>query len=408
MAQFEYQGINSSGKSVKGMVTSDNQAAAKSQLRRDGIFPSFVGEVTVDSLEKSGRGFRLSGFFKSVPVEDLATMTRQLATLISSHVPLVEALSALTDQVENEKLRAAISKVRTEVNEGTTFHKALSRFPDIFSDLYVNMVASGESSGALDVVLQRLADFLEYQDRLRKKVGSALAYPLLMIGVGSIAILVIFTKVIPEIENLFTENKATLPMITQIVLGISRFILSYWWAMIFIVGIAFEGVRRFLASEYGSRKWDEMKLKLPIFGDLIRMIAISRFTKTLGTLLKSGIPLLTSLNIVKSVVGNHTIMMAIEQATTDLTEGQNISDPLKRSGQFPPLVTHMISVGEKTGELEQMLEKVAEHYEYQVNTRIQSFTALLEPIMILILAGVVLVIVLSVILPMLELNNSAI
>jgi general secretion pathway protein F len=408
MAQFEYQGINSAGKSVKGVITSDNNASAKAMLRRDGVFPSFIAEVTVQSLNKAGGTLKLTGLFKTVPVEDLATMTRQLATLISSHVPLVEALAALTDQVENEKLRAAISKVRSDVNEGTAFNKALSRFPDIFSDLYVNMVSSGESSGALDIVLSRLADFLEYQDRLKKKVGTALAYPILMVVVGAIAILIIFTKVIPEIESLFTENKATLPMITQIVLSISRFILSYWWALILGIGIIFESIRRFLASDYGRKKWDATKLKLPIFGSLVRMIAVSRFTKTLGTLLKSGIPLLTSLSIVKNVVGNHTILMAIEQATTDLTEGANISDPLKRSGQFPPLVTHMISVGEKTGELEQMLEKVSEHYEYQVNSRIQSFTALLEPVMILILAAVVLVIVLSVILPMLELNNSAI
>jgi general secretion pathway protein F len=268
------------------------------------------------------------------------------------------------------------------------------------------MVASGEQSGALDVVLQRLADFLEYQDRLKKKVWSALTYPIFMIAFGGIAILVIFTRVIPEIESLFTENKQTLPLITQIVLAISRFVISYWWIVLLVAGLIFESIRRFLASETGKTWWDEKRLKLPIFGDLVRMIAVSRFTKTLATLLKSGIPLLTSLRIVKNVVGNRTILKAIEQATTDLTEGANISDPLKRSGQFPPLVTHMISVGEKTGELEQMLDKVSEHYEYQVNSKIQNFTSLIEPVMIVLLAVVVLIIVLSVILPMLEINNA--
>lgn len=405
MAQFQYQGINASGRSVKGSVSAENIASAKAQLRRDSIFPSSIYEVTLQNLNQADN-VSFGGIFNKVPVEDLATSTRQLATLIASHVPLVEALAALVDQVEHTKLKIAFSQVRTDVNEGQAFNKALARFPEIFSDLFVSMVASGEQSGALDVVLQRLADFLEYQDRLKKKVWASLTYPLFMIVFGGIAVLVIFTRVIPEIESLFTENRQTLPLITQIILSISRFILSYWWAMIFAVVVIFESIRRFLASDFGKTWWDDKRLKLPLFGDLVRMIAVSRFTKTLATLLKSGIPLLTSLGIVKNVVGNRTILRAIEQATTDLTEGANISDPLKRSGQFPPLVTHMISVGEKTGELEQMLEKVSEHYEYQVNSKIQNFTSLIEPVMIVMLAVVVLIIVLSVILPMLEINNA--
>ena len=407
MPQFEYQGINSQGKSVKGSVSGDNLAGAKTQLRKEGIFPSQIYEITVQRLDRQTRGLGLSAYLSKVSVEDLATTTRQLATLIGAHVPLVEALSALTEQIENQKLRAAFSQVRSDVNEGSTFHKALARFPEIFSDLYVNMVASGEASGALDIVLQRLADFLEYQDRLKKKIGASLAYPILMIVVGTIAVLIIFTMVIPEIESIFTENKQTLPLLTQITLGISRFLVAYWWAVMIAAAAVFESVRRYLNSASGKRNWDDIKLRLPLFGNIVRMIAVSRFTKTLSTLLKSGIPLLPSLNVVKTVVGNQTIQRAIEQATIDLTEGQNISDPLRRSRQFPSLVTHMIGVGEKTGELEQMLERVAEHYEYQVNTRVQSFMSLLEPVMIVTLAGVVLLIVLSVLMPMLELNNSA-
>lgn len=407
MPQYEYQGINSGGKSVKGTLITDSLNAAKSQLRRDGIYPSSIREMSAINAEESRSSLGFVNFFKRVSTEDLALMTRQLATLITAHVPLIEALSALTDQIENPKLKAAVAQVKSDVNEGAPLYKALSRYEDIFSDLFVNMVGAGEASGTLDIVLQRLADFLEYQDRLKKKVTSALAYPILMIVVGFAAMLIIFTKVIPQIASVFTENKQTLPFLTQVMLGISNFLVSWWWAVILLVFIVFESCRRYLATESGSKWWDDTKLKLPIFGDLVRMIAVSRFTKTLSTMLQSGIPLLTSLGVVKSVVDNSTIQRAIDQATTDLTEGANIADPLRRSGQFPPLVTHMVSVGERTGELESMLEKVSDHYEYQVNSKVQTLTSLLEPVMIFILAGMVLVIVLSVILPMLEINNAA-
>ncbi|MDB5036879.1 MAG: Type fimbrial assembly protein PilC [Bacteriovoracaceae bacterium] len=407
MPQYEYQGINSSGKATKGVVNSDNLQGAKSQLRRDGIFPSQILETNSRASESDKQGLAFRHFFKRVSTEDLSICTRQLATLVSAHVPLVDALSGLVEQIENEKLRAAISKVKSDVNEGFAFYKALSRFPDIFSELYCNMVAAGESSGALDIVLVRLADFLEYQDRLKKKVTAALIYPTLMLAIGFIVVMFIFTLVIPQIASIFEDARQTLPLITEIILNISSFLVSYWWAVIFVMILIAESIRRFLGSEFGKTWWDDKKLKLPVFGEMIRMIAVSRFTKTLATLLKSGVPLLGSLGIVKAVVSNRTISRAIEQATTDLTEGQNISNPLKKSGQFPPLMTHMINVGEKTGELEQMLEKVAEHYEDRVNAKVQNLTALLEPILIIGMAGIVLVIVLSIVLPLLQLNNAA-
>lgn len=407
MPQYEYQGINASGKSLKGVVNADSLQAAKAQLRRDGIFPSQILETTAQILEQESSGLGFLNFFRRISTEDLAIATRQLSTLVSAHVPLVEALTGIIEQIENEKLRAAFSKVKSDVNEGMAFHRALARFPDIFSDLFCNMVASGESSGALDIVLSRLADFLEYQDRLKKKVGSAMLYPMIMIGLGFVAVLLIFTQVIPQIATIFEDAQQTLPLITEIVLQISSFLVAYWWAVVLMVIIAIESIRRFLKSDFGKTWWDEKKLKLPILGETVRMIAVSRFSKTLATLLKSGIPLLNCLGIAKAVVGNRTIVGAIEKASSELTEGQNISNPLKKSGQFPPLMTHMISVGEKTGELEQMLEKVSEHYEYRVNTTVNNLTAILEPLMIVIMAGFVLIIVLSVVLPMIQLNNAA-
>lgn len=409
MPQYQYQAYNSNGRSVKGVVTTDSAAAAKNQLRNQGLFPSELREVEVQSKSGGDSGKKVQfNFFKRISTDDLAGMTRQLATLVASHIPLVEALDALTDQVENDRLKAACSKVKADVNEGAPLHKALSRYPDVFSSLYISMVESGEASGALDIVLLRLADFLEYQSRLQKKVTSAMIYPAIMLLVGLGAVLFIFTVVIPQFEAIFEDNRQTLPTITQVILWFSRNTIEYWWVLLTTLVLGMYGIRRFLKHERGQRWWDEKKLKLPVVGDLVRMVAISRFTKTLSTLLRSGITLLACLKVVKNVVGNITIKEAIEDATTNLTEGQGISGPLKRSGQFPPMVTHMISVGERTGDLEDMLQRVAEHYDYQVDTRIQGFTALIEPLMILLLAGVVLIIVLSVVLPMIEMTNIAI
>lgn len=409
MPQYQYQAYNSQGRSVKGVVTTDSAAAAKSQLRNQGLFPSELREVEVQSKAGGDSGKKIfRSFFNRISTDDLAGMTRQLATLVASHIPLVEALDALTEQVENDRLKAACSRVKADVNEGAPLHRALSRYPDVFSGLYISMVESGEASGALDVVLLRLADFLEYQSRLQKKVTSAMIYPAIMLLVGLGAVLFIFTVVIPQFETIFEDNRQTLPTITQVILFLSRNTIEYWWVLFIAIATFVYTARRFLKTDSGKRWWDQKKLKLPVVGDLVRMVAISRFTKTLSTLLRSGITLLACLKVVKNVVGNITIKEAIEEATTNLTEGQGISGPLKRSGQFPPMVTHMISVGERTGELEDMLQRVAEHYDYQVDTRIQGFTSLIEPLMILLLAGVVLIIVLSVVLPMIEMTNIAI
>jgi len=405
MPQYQYQGFNSVGKNIKGIIKTESLASAKQQLKKDGIFVSQVKEVVIETGSDDSQVGFLKSLFVRISTDDMAGMTRQLATLIAAHIPLVEALDALVDQIENQRLKAVISKVRTDVNEGAQLHRALARYPEIFPDLFVSMVESGEASGALDVVLLRLADFTEYQAKLKKRVTGAMFYPVLMLGVGFTAVMLIFTLVIPKFETIFQDQDLTLPAVTQVILWLSRFLISYWWAVLVGVFLSVYLIRKFLKSPGGRRWWDAQKLKLPIFGDLIRMVAISRFTKTLSTLLESGIPLLIALQVVKNVVGNITIREAIEEATTNLTEGQGISGPLRRSGQFPPMVTHMISVGEQTGEMEEMLERVAEHYDYQVDTRIQSFTTLIEPIMILFLAGVVLIIVVSVILPMMEMTN---
>ncbi|TVQ80406.1 MAG: type II secretion system protein GspF [Bradymonadales bacterium] len=406
MPQYEYQGFNANGKSVRGSIALDSVAAAKAQLRRDGVFVSHIQESLVVKSSESGNSTFSLSFLQRIPQEDISNMTRQLATLVAAHIPLVEALDALTEQIENKKLQATIARVRSDVNEGSSLHQALSKFPHVFSELFISMVESGETSGALEIVLLRLADFLEYQNRLKKKVVGAMIYPILMIAFGLVAVLVIFTFVIPELESVFRDAQASLPTITIIVLWLSRFSLSYWWAMLLVLVFIFFGVRAYLSSARGRRKWDAVRLKLPVFGELTRMIAVSRFTKTLSTLLKSGVPLLLSLKVVKNVVGNISIREAIERASTNLTEGQGISGPLRRSGQFPPMVTHMVAVGERTGEIEEMLERVAEHYEFQVESRIQSLTARIEPLMIIVLAVIVLVIVLAVILPMIELNNA--
>ncbi len=302
MPQYEYQGISAAGKSIKGNVITDSLNGAKAQLRRDGIFPSSIREVTsLAATTKSDESFGGLGFKNKVSTEERAMMMRQLATLVGSHIPLLDALSALTDQVESLRLKGVIAQVKSDVNEGAPLNKACSRFPDVFRPIDVNMIAAGEASGTLEIVLGRLADFMEFQDRLEKKIKGALYYPIIMLTLGFGAMIVIFTVLIPQMEQMFNEAKRALPLLTQINLMISRFIIGYWWALLIAIVAGFFGLRAFLKSDYGSKWWDDKSLKLPILGDLSRMISVSRFTKTLATMLKSGIPLLTSLGVVKNV-----------------------------------------------------------------------------------------------------------
>ncbi len=405
MPVFNYKGVNAAGKAVRGSLDAEGQRALKDALRAKGIFATEVweGEKKADSLAAKEVDF--SRLLTRVKIQDVTVLTRLLATLLRAGIPLVEALSALVDQEENPKLRDALDDIRQKVREGTAFYLALKDHPAIFDDLYVNMVRAGESSGKLDVVLERLTEFLDAQVKLRSKIVGALVYPIIMAVVGTLIMIFLFTFVIPQVTQLFADQDRALPFITQVLLFVSS-LFTDWWFILFptLIGsaAAFYFWRK---SEKGRPAWDRFVLKVPVFGSLVRMVAISRFSKTLATLLASGVPLLTAMDIVKHILGNAVLVEVVSTATTSIREGDSIAATLKRSGHFPPIVTHMIAVGERAGQLEDMLDNVAESYSQQVDLKIQALTTLLEPLMIVVMGGGVAFVVFAIMLPIVQLNE---
>ncbi|MBI4126498.1 MAG: type II secretion system inner membrane protein GspF [Deltaproteobacteria bacterium] len=406
MPVFQYIGIDSKGKRAAGILDAEHDRAARLKLRRMGVFPTQLGlEGAMKQKMSMGMSVDFGKYFQRVKPQEIAILTRQISSLLAANIPLVDALTALVDQTENVKLRAVLSQVREKVTEGGKLSDALRAHTNIFSELYINMVNAGENSGALEIVMRRLADFTEAQARLRSKVIGAMTYPLIMSIVGVVLMLGLITFVIPKITAIFEDTGAALPLPTKILIGVSNGLIHYWWLVIIVVSGMVWWIRRWLRSPKGRRWWDGRSLKLPIFGNLQRMIIVSRFSRTLATLLSSGVPLLNALDIVRNIMTNSLLREVIEKTRDDVREGQSLADPLKRSGQFPPLVTHMIAIGEKTGELERMLERVAETYDNQVDAQLGALTSLLEPVMILVMAGVVSFIVMSVLLPILKLNQ---
>jgi general secretion pathway protein F len=407
MPVFEYKALTAGGKAIQGLREAESPKTLRTALKRDGVFLTEVlGQK--EQQAQAARDVNVRKWvLRRVTPEDLAITTRQLAVLVHAGIPLVEALSALIDQVEHERLKRVISDVKQRVNEGASLADALGAHPKVFTTLYVNMIRAGESSGALDVVLVRLADFTESQARLRAKVTATMIYPIAMLVVGVLVLAALFTVVIPKITKIFEDTKATLPWTTKILIGASTFMADWWWAVLIATGLVVWGFFRWKATTAGRHRWDRFKLTVPIFGRLLRTIAIGRFARTLATLLKSGVPVLGAMDIVKNVVGNVRLAEVIEQARQAIQEGESIAAPLKRSGEFPPLVFHMVAVGEKSGSLEEMLGNVADAYEDQVETTVTALTSLLEPIMIIGMGVVVAFIVFSILMPILQINSLA-
>ncbi len=404
MPVFEYKGLDNTGKKISGKIDGEHVKIARAKLRKQGIYPI---DLTEQHKGTSKGAFALPKFFQRVSVKDVAVMTRQLATLVKANIPLVDALTAITDQVEHEKLKLILTNVREQVNEGSSLAQAMAKHPEVFSNLFVNMVKAGETSGTLDSVLLRLAEFTESSVKLRNKVVGSMTYPLVMVVVGAVIVGGLFVFVIPKITQIFADMEQSLPLITQIVIAISDLLRHQWYLVIGGIGLIYWLARKYLSSEKGKQNFDRFILKVPLFGKLVRMISISRFASTLSTLLHGGVPLLVSMDIVKNVIDNHVIKMAVMKARENISEGQSIAGPLRESGEFPPMVTHMISIGEKTGELENMLTTVSQSYDNEVETTLTAMTQILEPLMIVFMGVVVGTIVMAVLLPILELNNIA-
>lgn len=405
MPIYEYKGLNKAGKNVNGMLDAESQSELRSRLQGKGIFVTEVKAGKAGEAAASAGEIDFKRMFQFVGLRDIAVLTRQLATLLKAGIPLVEALAALTDQADKDELKRVLSDVRRQVNEGSGLAIALSGHEKHFSDLYVNMVRAGESSGNLDLVLERLTDFLEGQIELRGKVISAMVYPLVMTVVGTGILGFLFAFVVPKITRMFSDQKRSLPLITKLLLLISDIVSNGWFIILPLMGLSVWGFMYWKKSKDGRPRWDRFVLKVPVVGNLMRMIAITRFSSTLGTLLASGVPLLQALDIVKNILGNTRLIEVIEDVRVNVREGDSVAQPLKRSGEFPPLVTHMIAIGERTGQLEDMLENVAVNYRQQVDIRIQAATTLLEPLMIVIMGVAVGFIVFAIMLPIIELNQ---
>lgn len=402
MPVFEYKGIGPGGKPAKGFVESDNAKNARSRLKSRGIFVS-------DIVEKKGQtaipGKKGATSTAGVKLKNLTTMIRQLSTLVKARIPLDEALSALIEQTDDTKLKTILAQIRDSVNEGKSLAASCKQFPKVFTPLYTSMIQVGEASGNLDLVLSRLANFAEAQYALRNKIIGAMAYPAFMAFAGIGITIFLFAFAVPKITEVFAGSKMALPTLTVVMISISEFMSANW---IIVVGALVGFVvatQAYVATAKGRAWWDAVSLRIPGFGKLKRMVAVSRFARTMSTLLGSGVQLLDAIDIVKDVVDNAVIRKALAESKTSISEGQSIAAPLKASGQFPPILTHMIAVGEKTGELEEMLNVVSDAYDAQVDNAISSMTRLLEPLMILVMGGIIALVALSIFMPMMQLNN---
>lgn len=403
MPVFEYKGLSIEGKDARGFIDAENLQSAKLKLRRSGIFPVEVSEETRKKAE--GEPSAVRGLLRRVKKQETTVFTRQLATLLAAGLPLMEALSATIDHVDDPLLKKAITRIREDVREGKSLADAMKVHPRVFSGLYTNMIQAGEASGALDVVLERLADFQESQVRLRNKLWAAMTYPIMMLFIGAGVLIFLFSFVIPQVTKVFEDTGQALPLPTLILISISDFFRLYWWAVvggIFAVSFA---VTKYVKTPQGKARYDRLILRVPMFGKIIKLIAISRFTRTLSTLLASGVPLITSMDIVQAVVNNSVLSKVLEDAKERVREGDALSEPLRRSGMFPSMVIQMITVGERSGELEEMLSKVSEIFDNEVDTTVAGLTALLEPVMILVMGVIVLFVVLSILLPIFEMSQ---
>ena len=404
MPIFEYKGLKRDGSNTKGIIDAENLRAARAKLKKDNIFVVEIKDKKKFDPKKS-KGPRKT---TKVGVKDLALMTRQLAVLIGANIPLVDALTAIAEQVEEPTLSEAISDCKNMVNEGSPFYKALQKYPNIFTNIYITMVEAGEMSGSLDVILMRLAEFTEAQADLRSKVSSAMMYPIIMLAVTSGLMGFLFVFLIPKMVTVFESNpNLVLPWLTVVLIGASQFTVNYWYLILGFFFIVFLAFKSWVSSPAGKDQWDAISLKLPVIGPTVRMIAVARFTRTTATLLNGGVPMLAALDIVRNVVNNKVIANAIDDARSNISEGESIAGPLKRSGQFPPLIIHMVNIGEKTGELENMLTQVSDAYDFQVKIKLESVTSLMGPVVIVIMGIAIASIVFAVMIPMFEMTNMA-
>ncbi len=405
MPVFAYRGLSTQGRSVNGVVDADSARTARGKLRALGIFPTELSEEIAarsaisfrDWLPKIGR-IKMSG-------PDLSLMTRQLSALLGAGVQLVDALGILSAQSSKAQVKRMMSQVRERVREGTSLADALSAHREVFSDLYVGMIRAGEAAAALEGVLDRLADYIESQSEFVAKVRGALTYPIIMMAVGVAIMGFLVTYVVPQVATIFKESHTALPMATQLLIGLSDILIGYWYLILIGVVGTLAGIAFGLSTKKGRRFYDKLVLRVPFLGNTLTRIVCARFARTLGTLLQSGVQLLPALDAVKGVITNVLLRDAVENSRESIREGHGMGETLKVSGLFPPLLVEMVKVGERSGELEQMLERVADAYEHEVANSLSQMTTILEPVMTLTMAGMILFMMMAVLMPIFQLNQ---
>ena len=398
MPRFKWEGKVVGGGAQSGTIEAVNETIVRAQLRQQRIIPT--------KIKKLSERKQIVLFKSKVKPKNLAIFTRQLATMIDAGLPLVQSLDILAEQEENPTLKDILGQVKDDVESGMTFAAALKKHPKAFNDLYTNMIVAGEEAGTLDIILNRLATFIEKAEALRRKVKSALMYPMIVTFVAVVVVGILMVFVIPTFEKMFREAGQQLPGLTQLVVDTSKFVRSHILIVIGFIIVLIIAIRYIRKTDKGKKAIDGFLLKLPIFGILLRKVAVARFTRTLSTLMQSGVPILDGLHLVAKTSGNKVIEDAVMEARENISSGENIAEPLARSKVFPPMVTRMISVGENTGALDQMLNKIADFYEDEVDTAVAGLTSMLEPLMIVFLGGVVGTIVIAMYLPIFNMANA--
>lgn len=416
MPTFEYKALDESGNSRTGMVDADTARDARARLRRDKLHIMEIRESVSlaeptaapagsKSEESKPRRKAFSLPFGRITSDQIAIFTRQLATLLRAGIPLAQSLRALIEQSIDPKVNRILRDVHERVTQGKNMSEAMESHPRMFSPLYCSMVRAGEATGGMDIILTRLANYIQEQTRLQNKIRAALTYPVVMVFVGIIVVFVLMRFVVPKITDLLESNRQALPLSTKMLIKTSHFIGSWWWAMALAAILIFVTYKLIHRTPKGGLRLDTWKLKMPIVGSLLSKVSISRFAVTMSILLKSGIPALQALRVVKGIVDNRRMSEVIQDIHDSIIEGTDITSPLKKSGVFPPMVAYMIAVGEKSGQLEEILDQIAISYDEEVDFATQQMVSLLEPIMIVSLAVVVGFIVMSVMVPILKLSQ---
>ena len=418
MPIYEYVAFAAGGVTSKGIVDADSERDARQKLRKKELLVTKLTETRGGKRRKRGSGDQPGLLIRILEARSAAQgpstretelvlgMTRQLATLLGSGIPLTESLSALVDQAEHKRMETMLRQIRESIQQGTSMADALGQHPGWFTEMYINMVSAGQAAGNLDIVLSRLADYMQAQRAMRRKIVGALTSPAMMIVIGMIVVTILMAKVVPEITAMLVEQGKALPPATRVLISVSNVVQNWWWAIIGGFGlISFAVERTYRTSDAGQLWIDRSLLRVPVLGELLRKAAVGRFTRTLSTLLQSGVPVIQSLGITEKVVGNRVISDATATISQRVVEGADISGPLKQSGAFPSVVGYMVAVGEQSGDLEQMLDRIAVAYDEEINVVTERLTALLEPIMIVLLAGVVGYIVYAIVQPILEIGQ---